>query len=67
VSIETNEEIEMSEPKYVVIVVEDSTGKVIHTICGGKGVTKNKAERIMNGASINLDHYKYSLRMIPCV
>jgi hypothetical protein len=57
----------MNNLKYIVVVVEDETGKVIHTICGGEGVSKDKAERVMAGASINLDHYKYSLRMIPCV
>lgn len=57
----------MNDLKYVVVVVEDETGEFVHTICGGKGVSKAKAERIMAGASINLDHYKYSLRMIPCV
>jgi hypothetical protein len=57
----------MNNLKYVVVVVEDETGKFIHTICGDKGVDKSQAERIMAGASINLDHYKYSLRMIPCV
>jgi hypothetical protein len=57
----------MNNLKYVVVVVEDETGKFIHSICGGQGVSKDKAERIMAGASINLDHYKYSLRMIPCV
>lgn len=57
----------MNNLKYVVVVVEDETGKWIHTICGGEGVSKDKAERIMAGANINLDHCKYSLRMIPCV
>ena len=57
----------MNNLKYIVVVVEDETGKFIHTICGGEGVSKDKAERVMAGASINLDHYKYSLRMIPCV
>jgi hypothetical protein len=57
----------MNNLKYVVVVVEDETGKFIHTICGGECVSKDKAELIMAGASINLDHYKYSLRMIPCV
>lgn len=52
--------------KYVVVVVEDETGKFIHTICGGKGVDLHKAERIASGANINLNHYKYSVRIIPC-
>jgi hypothetical protein len=57
----------MKNLRYVVVVVEDATGKFIHTVCGGEGVNKYQAELIMAGASINLDHYKYSLRMIPCV
>lgn len=57
----------MNNLKYVVVVVEDVTGEFIHSICGGEGVSKDKAESIMAGANINLDHYKYSLRMIPCV
>jgi len=57
----------MSDLKYVVVVVEDETGEFVHTICGGKGVSKAKAERIMAGASINLNHFEYSLRMIPCI
>ncbi len=57
----------MNNVKYVVVIIEDATGEFIHTICGGKGVDKNKAERIMAGANINLNHYRYSVRMIPCV
>ena len=57
----------MNNVKYVVVVVEDVTGKFIHSICGGKGVDRAKAERIMAGANINLDHYRYSVCMIPCV
>lgn len=57
----------MNNLKYVVVVVEDETGKFIHSICGGKGVDRAKAELIMAVANTNLDHYKYSLRMIPCV
>jgi hypothetical protein len=58
----------MNNLKYVVVVVEDVTGKFIHTICGGNGVDRDKAESIILSASItNLDHSKYSLRMIPCV
>ena len=57
----------MSDLKYVVMVVQDETGEFVHTICGGKGVSKTQAERIMAGANINLNHFEYSLRMIPCV
>jgi len=57
----------MNDLKYVVVVVEDNTGEFVRTICGGKGVSKTKAERIMTGASINLNHFEYSLRMIPCI
>lgn len=55
------------DTKYVVIVIEDTTATILHTVCGGKGVSKEKAERIANGVSINLDHARYSVRIVPCV
>jgi hypothetical protein len=57
----------MNNEKYIVVVFDDMTGKPKHSICGGNGVSKDKAEFIMAEASLHLDHSKYSLFLVPCV
>jgi hypothetical protein len=53
------------ERLYVVEVVELATNKVVETLCAPQGVPQWKAERVMGGMDINLDHARFVTRVMP--
>ncbi len=54
----------MKERLYVVEVVELATDKVVDRI-GGDGMPQRRAERVMGGMDINLDHSRFVTRVMP--
>lgn len=55
----------MKEQLYVVEVVELETDKVVETLSGPQGVPRWKAERVMGGLDINLNHERFVTRIMP--
>jgi hypothetical protein len=54
--------MEASSVNYVAEIVRDSTGKVERK---SKPMSKSMAERCARGMGINLDHERFTVRVVP--
>lgn len=55
---------EFGKSSYFVEITEDATGKVIQRMGPH---AKRTAEKIADGVEINLNHERYSVRVVPAV